>query len=111
MSLSPVNEWFKVNFDDDVVKMQICPSGKPERNQKFRWTDVIRVCFKAEGLELSDAIYIFTNERPESYVIPMEAEGGGEFWNRILLKGLFDAELAIEAATSLDGLFCWPPIE
>jgi len=56
-----------------------------------------------------DDIYLFTHLRPESYVIPTEAHGGPELWNEIIERGLFDAKLAIEAATSVGGVFCWPP--
>ncbi len=54
-------------------------------------------------------LYIFTSQRPESYVIPTEADGGGALWNEIFDRGLFDPELTIQAATSDSGLFCWPP--
>jgi hypothetical protein len=58
---------------------------------------------------LSDGIYVFTNQRPESYVIPTEANGGGALWSEILRRGLFDPSLAIEAARSTGGIYCWPP--
>jgi hypothetical protein len=60
---------------------------------------------------VSDGIYVFTRERPESYVIPTEARGGGELWSEILRRKLFDATLAIEAASSTGGLYCWPSEE
>jgi hypothetical protein len=57
---------------------------------------------------MSDGIYVFTTLRPESFVIPAEASGGAALWNEIVRRGLFDAELAIEAASASEGLFCWP---
>ena len=60
---------------------------------------------------VSDGIYVFTSERPESYVIPTEASGGQDFWFEILRRQLFDAKLAGEAAASRGGLYCWPPQE
>jgi hypothetical protein len=67
------------------------------------------VCFKAEGLGVSDGIYVLTSARPESYAIPIEARGGAELWDEILRRKLFDAELAIETASATSGVFCWPP--
>jgi hypothetical protein len=106
--LKPLNEWFFVTFDDTAVYMRAEPPGKPAWSQEFAWDSVIRVCFKAEDMFVSDGIYIFTTERPESYVIPTEAQGGGELWSEILRRDLFDATLAIEAAQSEGGLYCWP---
>ncbi len=62
-------------------------------------------------MECSDGIYIFTQSRAEAFVIPTEAHGGQEFWAEILRRGLFDAELAIRAATSVAGDFWWPPVD
>jgi hypothetical protein len=69
------------------------------------------VCFKAEEFLVSDGIYIFIEGRPQSYAIPLEARGGQELWSELIERGLFDAELAIQAATSTGGLFCWPPVD
>jgi len=103
-----VSDWFSVVWDEKEVRLQAAPpTGKPWK-QSFRWKDIIRVCYKAEGLEMSDGIYIFTSGRPESYVVPVEASGGSDFWAEILIRDLFDAHLAIEAASALEGLFCWP---
>jgi hypothetical protein len=105
----PVSDWFAVSFDDRAVHMRAEPHGAAAWSQSFEWDKIIRVCFKAEDLLMSDGIYVFTSERPESYVIPTEAQGGQEFWSEILRRKLFDAELAIQAATSTGGLYCWPP--
>jgi hypothetical protein len=56
----------------------------------------------------TEALYIFTHERPESYAVPMQADGGPELLQALIERGLFDAELAIEAAGAEGGLFCWP---
>lgn len=105
----PLNEWFFVSFDEKAVHLRAQPPGKPAWSQDFAWDTVIRVCFKAEDMFMSDGIYVFTSTRPESYVIPTEAHGGGELWSEILRRKLFDAALAIEAARSTGGLYCWPP--
>jgi len=107
----PLDEWFFVSFDEQAVHVRAEPPGEASWSQSFRWDSVVRVCFKAEDMWLSDGIYVFTRERPESYVIPTEAQGGGELWSEILRRKLFDASLAIEAAGSAGGLYCWPPPE
>ena len=59
----------------------------------------------------SDDLYFFTKLRPESYVIPLEAKGADNLWSLIIEKKLFDAEMAIKAVTSGEGIYCWPPAE
>ncbi len=55
----------------------------------------------------NDEIYIFTDKREESYLIPKMVDGGVDLWGEILNRELFDAYLAIKLATSLEGLHCW----
>lgn len=105
----PVSEWFAVEFDSEVVRVAAEPPGRKPWSQQFRWSDIERICFKAEGLTTSDGIYVFTRLRPESFAIPIEARGGQEFWAEVIDRGLFDPELAIQAASSTGGTFCWPP--
>ena len=106
-----LSEWFVVTYDDEQIHLQVDPPGRSAWEQSIRWQDITRVCFKAEGLYLSDGIYLFTDRRPESYVIPVEANGGAELWQEILRRGLFDPELAVKAMSAEEGLFCWPDIE
>jgi hypothetical protein len=107
----PLDQWFFVTFDDQAIHVRAQPPGRTAWSQDVAWDSIIRICFKAEDLYVSDGIYIFTRERPESYVIPTEALGGAELWSEILRRKLFDARLAIEAAGSTGGLYCWPPEE
>ncbi len=104
----PLDEWFEVTFDDVEVYVNAAPPGREPWSQQFRWDEIERICFKAEGFDLSDGIYVFTSQRPESFVIPTEAKGGGRFWSEIIDRNLFDAELAIQAASATSGTFCWP---
>jgi hypothetical protein len=105
-----VETWFEVTFDADRVYMNVSPPGKDAWHQEFRWDDIIRICFKSEDLGMSDGLYFFTRARPESYVIPLEGKGGSELWVEVINRGLFDADLAIEAAGCVEEkLFCWPP--
>lgn len=103
-----LSEWFAVQWDSEEVRLSAAPPGRKPWKQAFLWKNITRICYKAEGLESSDGIYVFTSDRPESFVIPAEASGGAGFWEEIINRGLFDAELAIRAASSSGGLFCCP---
>jgi hypothetical protein len=107
----PLHDWYAVTFDDECVTMTAKPPGRDSWEQSFRWSEVERVCFKSEGALASDGIYIFTTQRPESFVVPTEAKGGVEFWSEILERRLFSSDLAIKAATLTGGeILCWPAI-
>lgn len=101
-------EWFKVCFDDARITLQVNPPSRPAWEAQIGWGRIIRVCFKAGGWDSPDEVYLFTDERPESYLIPMIAVGGDALWDEIIRRGLFDAGVAIEAASAIEGLFCWP---
>nr|MDO8115466.1 hypothetical protein [Candidatus Sigynarchaeota archaeon] len=110
-SPGPLSTWYHVRFDENGITRDVHPGDKEPWSDFVPWAKIIRICFKtAEDLMFSDEIYIFTSDRTESYLIPTEADGGAELWNEIIKRGLFDAELAIKAATAPeDSLFCWPP--
>lgn len=109
MTSRPVEEWFFVTFDDEQVRIRAEPPGREPWSSALTWRSIERVCFKAEDFLVSDGIYVFTSTRPEGYAIPMEAKGGAKLWQEIIHRKLFDAELAIEAASATSGVFCWPP--
>lgn len=111
MGTTETIEWFQVSFDETGVQINAQPPGREPWSQSFRWDAVERICFKAEDMLVSDGIYVFTSDRAQSYAIPTEAVGGTELWEEILRRDLFNAELAIEAACSEGGLYCWPPPE
>lgn len=107
--MSPLREWYSVCFDDSAIALQVNPPNGIAWKETIQWERIIRVCFQTGDWSESDVIYLFTDERPESYVIPTEAEGGQALWYKILEQELFDAELAIAAATTTNELFCFPP--
>jgi hypothetical protein len=107
--VGPLAEWFDVTFDQDRIHLSVEPPGREPWSVTFPWACIERISFKAEDLDMSDGVYIFTSLRSESYVVPTEASGGEELWGEILRRGLFDPELAIEAASSHGGVFTWPP--
>jgi hypothetical protein len=104
----PLHEWFRVSFNEIEIKINVEPPGREPWKNSIDWERIIRVCFRNGDLMSSDEIYIFTDERPESWLIPTEANGGIELWHEILERDLFDAETAIRAATVTNGLFCCP---
>lgn len=100
-----------VTFDDAAVHLQDSARRAEPQSQQFRWDSIVRICFAAEDYLVSDGIYVFTTQRPESYAIPMDSVGGVELWNEILRRELFDAELSLLASSSITPqLFCWPPM-
>ncbi|MBI4780821.1 MAG: HEAT repeat domain-containing protein [Oscillatoriophycideae cyanobacterium NC_groundwater_1537_Pr4_S-0.65um_50_18] len=105
---APLREWYFVGFDDRAIALQVCPPNGIAWEKTIAWERIIQVCFKTGDWMESDEIYLFTDERPESYVIPTEAEGGRALWSEILARQLFDAEMAIQAATTTHELFCSP---
>ena len=107
----PVAEWFGVRCDTSAIYLNARPPGGGSWTTAIPWSSITRVCFKAEGFALSDGILLFTREREASWAVPMEASGGQELWAELIRRGLFDAELAIEAMRAADGVFCWPPVE
>jgi hypothetical protein len=101
-------EWFHVRWDTVAVHIDVSPPGRDSWSASFGWSSISRVCLKAEDMWVSDAVYVFTSQRPESYVIPTEADGGQGFWDEVLTRGLFDPDLAIKAVRASEGLYCWP---
>jgi hypothetical protein len=108
----PLSEWFRVSFHDKEILLDVRPPGRTPWEAEVRWDKIIRIAFKtAESFMDCDEIYIFTSERPESYLIPMEASGALELWNEMIKRGLFSAELAVKAASTCGRLFVWPPVD
>ena len=109
---APLSDWFSVSFDEYRVTMTAAPPSKKPWEQSFLWSEIQRICFKSEGISSSDGIYVFTTQRPESFVVPIEASGGAEFWSKLIERELFPAALAIEAAGLPEGeTLWWPRIE
>ncbi len=100
--------WYHVRFDDKGITRDV--HGNKPWNDFVAWDKIIRVCFKTSiSFMDQDELYIFSSERPESYLIPMEADGALQLWNEIIRRGLFDAKRAITLASTSGELACWPP--
>jgi len=100
--------WYHVFYDEKYIYRKVDPPGREGWKDKFRWEDIIRVCYRPGNFLQTDELYIFTNEREESYLIPLEAEGVQKLWGEIIERNRFDASLAIKLASKTDGLYCWP---
>jgi len=103
--------WFTVTFDERRVTILGGPPGVLPSEQSFHWSEVRRVCFKAEATVQSDEIFVFVSGRAQAYVIPTECAGGIEFWAELVGRGLFPQHLALMAAAAPDGTtLCWPAL-
>ncbi len=104
-----LSDWYTVTFDNTHAHRDVRPPGGEAWADAFAFADVERVCLKTGDFLDPDELYVFVRGRPESYLIPTEAEGGTELLGELIRRGLFDAHLAIEAAMSTEEeLFCWP---
>ena len=110
-NIPALDDWFLVSFNKESISLEVSPPHLSAWTAEIEWKRINRVCFKSGDFYNADEIYIFTDERPESYVIPTEANGGSALWREILERKLFDSTTAIEAATSNNKLFCYPAIE
>ena len=106
-----LSEWYHIHFDDRVVYRQVWPPAGEAWADQFAFDDIVRVCFLTHDLFTSDELYIFTSGRAESYQIPTEADGGRELLDELVGRKLFPAEMLIEAVTTEEQLFCYPPAE
>jgi len=106
-----LDEWFHVSFDERAIYWKVDPPGKKSWTEQVGWSHIKCVCFKANDLYESDEILLFTDIRPESYVIPTEAEGGETILPELIDRKLYDAGLAIKAASLTEGMLCYPDLE
>lgn len=102
-----VENWFLVTWDSECIYINVSPPGEKAWSDKFRWTDIEKICFGATDYMHSDNIYFYTTTGAGCYMIPTEAKGGCELWMLVLEQKLFDIDLAVKAVRSLEGTFCW----
>lgn len=103
-----ISEWYRVRFDDRGLYRSVEPPEGEGWSDSVAWDDIRRICLEVEDFVGTGALYVFTQQRPESYAIPMEAEGAVELLAELVRRGHFDGDLALEAASAELGLFCWP---
>lgn len=101
-------QWFVVEFDDEAIHIAVRRRLRRSWSADIPWDSIKRVCLECRPA-VSDGIYLFTDLRPESWVVPTDATGGPELWSELIERDLFDADLAIETLGMPSGLACWPP--
>ena len=82
----PIEVWFHVTFDVGSIHIHIDIPEREEVRESLSWSEIIRVCFKTGDFMSPDEIYIFIKSRPESYLIPTEADGGSSLWGEIMIE-------------------------
>jgi hypothetical protein len=100
--------WYKIEFNEMAVRRQVSPPNAEGWTDSFYWHDIIRVCYQAGDFLESDEVFIFTNQREESYQIPTEAEGCSALMGELAKRGLFPLESLLEAMQHSGELYCHP---
>ena len=99
---------FSVTWDDVYVRIESSPPNRLNVVEKFKWLDIEKICMEAKSKKLSDEIYFFTSDRLEAYIVPVEATGGHKLLEMLIIRKLYDAQLAKNAIASVEGLYWWP---
>ena len=88
--------WLKALRDCGVVKAK-----------RIAWASVDCVCFKDNGPDESDTIYLRVNLK-RVYAIPLECSGGCEFWRALRDRGGYPAYLhAMASMSTSGGIYSW----
>jgi hypothetical protein len=103
-----IHDWYCVRFDSEHVYRDVRPPGGEPWSDCFSWASIVRVCFLTRGLYDSDELYVFTSDRPESYLMPTEADGTHALIDELIHRKLFPPDLMIQAVSTENELFCWP---
>ena len=108
----PLNELLRVDWDDEFIRVKVIEELEDAFNQEFRWSEIVKVCFKDEGIYNSDLLFIEVVGRSKPFVVPTEALNGNEFFGLLHERGYFPAEVMTKAIRSTDGgTYCWPVSE
>ncbi len=106
----PLSEQLFVEFNDEGVRMRT-PGGNEEQwNRAFAWSEIVRVCFRDEGLHHSDLLFIELKYQPQAVIVPTEATGGSALLGELVRRGFFPEDVWRKAIGETGGrTFCWPP--
>lgn len=108
----PIEELLEVEYDDREVRVRVQDRLDPGLNRSFRWEEVVRVCFKDEGMFASDLILIQLAGEEPPVVVPSEARGGDAFFGALCGRGLLPEDVWRRAIGETGGrMHCWPPFE
>jgi hypothetical protein len=106
----PLNQLLVVEWSDEQVDVRVLERLEPGWNQSFKWSDVVRVCFKDAGLYSSDVLIIEVKGKERPIVVLTEAKGGSEFFGALADRGLFPEAVWRRAIGETGGgVHCWPP--
>jgi hypothetical protein len=106
----PLSERLFVDFDDAGVRMRAPGSDDERWNGAFAWSEIVRVCFRDEGLDQSDLLLIELRGKPEPIVLPTEATGGSALFGELATRGFFPDDVWRKAIGETGRrTYCWPP--
>lgn len=106
--MDTVHDWFDVRFDEYSVYLFVHPPYEAACEHNLAWEQITRVCFKAGRWPASGDVYLSTSEKPDGYLIPIDANGGKALWSEIRARGLLSNTLVHEATGAPEELFCSP---
>jgi hypothetical protein len=107
----PLDKWYQVVFDDHLITINASPPGRHPWKQSVEWGKVVRVLFQGNGLERSDEVIFWSDERPEGYVVPTDCNGGREIVDELIARGYFSSKNFTDTVLSPYGMYCWPEDE
>lgn len=106
----PLNQLLAVEFDEVEVRVRVLERLEADWNQSFRWSEVVRVCFKDAGLYSSDVVFVEIAGRDRPVAVLTESEGGNEFLGALTERNLFPEAIWRKAIGETGGAtHCWPP--
>src|SRR5262245_15968712 len=101
-------EWFVVRFDEQAIHLSVRPPAEAAWELQIAWEQIARICFRAGRWPASGDVYVSTNQKPDGYRIPIDADGGYALWSEIRTRGLFSEAMAYDAIDAPEELFCSP---
>jgi hypothetical protein len=106
--MATIHEWFVARFDDHAIHLLVHPPNQAAWEQRIAWEQITRICFRTGRWPASGHMFLSTSEKPDGYLIPIDADGGKALWSEIRVRGLFSNAMAYEAVGVFDELFCSP---
>jgi ankyrin repeat protein len=106
-AFTAIHEWF-VRFDEHAIHLVVHSPNQAAWEQQIAWEQITRICFRAGRWSTSGDMFLSTSEKPDGYLIPVDADGGKALWSEIRVRGLFSNAMAYEAVGAPDELFCSP---
>lgn len=76
-------EWLSIKFDDKTIFVQTNPPKQDSWSYQFAWADINRVYFEQDEYNETNWLYIWTTAQDKPYVLPIEADGGLEFFKEL----------------------------